>query len=112
MFNRSTFSNIANGAMSTFVFIFVLLCSFPLLFFPLYILDLPWWAFIILMGLDAFLGTWSLFGEPIAYIWALIVVLQGGFPQWVTVTYIIAFCLWALKVIAVIIEAISGAIRS
>lgn len=84
-------------------------CSFcfPLIFFPFYILGWKWWAILPCAVLSYSFNFFTFPGEVIPYVKALIVILKGGFPSWITFLYILLFIVWVIKNIAAAVEMIS-----
>lgn len=77
------------GALGGFGLVLWYIISIILVFAPLYVLNLPWWGFLIAFIVIniAYIGGLAMLG---AWIWSLIYVLNYPIPTLLLIIYIIA----------------------
>lgn len=90
------------GAFGTILFSILSVGLTFLIMLPLYIIDFPWWAFILITAVAVIMSVYAVILEPVFYIWALVIVVQGGCATWLSVLYYIVFAFWALKFLAIV----------
>lgn len=82
-----------------------------LILLPLKIIGAPWWLCFLLLMSSFLLNIYSALFEPIAYIWALVLICRGGYATWITVLFWIVFVIWAIKFLFFAVQFVCAAIK-
>ena len=76
----------------------LLVASLFIALFPMrYIMGLPVQVLFLTIIVSAGLPFSFMIFEPVVFIWALVLVIGGGYPTHITVLFCILFVIWALR---------------
>ena len=87
------------GGVGIVLFYILVYGAFILTLVPLLVIDAPAWVIILIGISDLALNMYAVIFEPIVYIWALVIVLNGGVATWLAVLFWIFFVLWLIRFI-------------
>ena len=87
------------GGFGIVLFYILVYGAFILTLVPLLVIDAPSWVIILIGISDLALNMYAVIFEPIVYIWALVIVLNGGVANWLAVLFWIFFVLWLVRFI-------------
>lgn len=88
----------AHGWRSSCCFTALLVASFFIALFPMYyIMGLPVQALLLTIIVSVGIPFSFMIFEPVIFIWALVLIIGGGYPTHITVLFCILFVIWALR---------------